>query len=122
MTFTLCAVPAGADRVFLLGEREHFLLRGKLYAAMAPLLDGRRTVDEVIAALEGQASAAEVHYALMRLDERGYLDRDDEARAPGAACAVEAMGGEDAAMVVSLQTSRDGYPGSEMGAVALLRQ
>ena len=29
---------------------------------------------------------------------------------------------EDAAMVVSLQTSRDGYPGSEMGAVALLRQ
>jgi imidazolonepropionase-like amidohydrolase len=29
---------------------------------------------------------------------------------------------EDAAMVASLQTSRDGYPGSEMGAMALLRQ
>jgi ribosomal protein S12 methylthiotransferase accessory factor len=34
----------GDDRVFLIGERQRFLLEGEIYAQIAEALDGRRTV------------------------------------------------------------------------------
>ncbi len=67
--------PVEADGVCLLSEREHVVLQGRIYAEMAPLLDGTRSVADLIADLDGRVSPAEVHYALGRLERAGYLTR-----------------------------------------------
>jgi oxazoline/thiazoline synthase len=59
--------------VFLVSERRHFLLRGKAYGELVPLLDGQRTPEELIDLLEGRISAPEVHYALELLAQKGYV-------------------------------------------------
>jgi len=65
--------PFDGERVFLISERERFMLQGRSYALLAPLIDGRRKVLELIQALAGRLSGPEVYYALMILEERGYL-------------------------------------------------
>jgi bacteriocin biosynthesis cyclodehydratase domain-containing protein len=59
--------------VFLISERRHFVLRGKAYRELVPLLDGRRTEDELVGQLEGKVPAAEVIYALGLLARKGYV-------------------------------------------------
>src|SRR5690349_14960152 len=59
--------------VFLVSEHRHFLLRGNAYRELIPLLDGTRTPEELIALLEGKASAPEVYYALELLEQKGYI-------------------------------------------------
>lgn len=61
------------DAVFLIAETESYLLKGHLYALVAPLIDGRRTALEIVNQLTGQASMAEVYYALMQLEQKGYI-------------------------------------------------
>ncbi|MBE9128876.1 MULTISPECIES: TOMM precursor leader peptide-binding protein [unclassified Coleofasciculus] len=65
--------------VFLLSENDYFLLSGHLYEQVAPLIDGQHTVDDIIERLQGQASAAEVYYALMVMEQNGYIiEANDE--------------------------------------------
>ncbi|WP_437639181.1 TOMM precursor leader peptide-binding protein [Sorangium sp. So ce854] len=82
--------PADEETVFLLGERERFMLRGRIYRLLGPLLDGRRTEAELVTALSDEASAAEVLHALGRLEERGYLA--EPAPAPQSAGFWQAIG------------------------------
>ncbi|WP_437893379.1 hypothetical protein [Sorangium sp. So ce124] len=51
-------VELGGDKetVFLIGERERTMLRGRVYLLLRPLLDGRRTAGELVAALDGEVS------------------------------------------------------------------
>ncbi|RKH11244.1 adenylation/heterocyclization protein [Corallococcus sp. CA047B] len=65
-------------RVFLVGERAQFLLEGSPHARVVPLLDGQRTVAQIITALEGQVSAPEVLYVLSLLEERGHVETADD--------------------------------------------
>lgn len=44
------------NRAFLLGEREQFLLTGRIQLRVAPLLDGHRSVRDIVTALEGEVS------------------------------------------------------------------
>ncbi|WP_437973050.1 hypothetical protein WMF11_29205 [Sorangium sp. So ce295] len=37
------------ETVFLIGERERTMLRGRVVHLLGPLLDGRRTADELVA-------------------------------------------------------------------------
>jgi ribosomal protein S12 methylthiotransferase accessory factor len=60
------------EGVFLLSDSRQALLRGRLYELVAPWLDGR-TADELCDRLRGQASPAEVYYALTQLERKGYL-------------------------------------------------
>ena len=62
----------GPEGVFLLSEQGHFVLKGELYCAMAPLLDGLHTADEIVDALADEGSAAEVYYALSLMESKGY--------------------------------------------------
>ncbi len=108
---------AGDGEVFLVGEHQRFLLAGRLHGLVAPLVDGRRTEQEIVAALEGKASPLEVLCELAMLEEKGYVAEavpglSSEAAAfwdalgAGAACAAERLaatpvsvlssGGEDA--------------------------
>jgi oxazoline/thiazoline synthase len=54
-----------SEGAILLSERGQFLLRGNIYLHLAPLLDGRHTLDEIVDHLKHKgSSAAEVFYAL----------------------------------------------------------
>src|SRR5262249_13434183 len=70
------------DVVYLLSERGHAALSGRLYASLAPLLDGHRTVGQIAAALRDEASGAEVYYALMQLERKGYVGESAVGVAP----------------------------------------
>jgi ribosomal protein S12 methylthiotransferase accessory factor len=64
---------AGDTSVFLIGEHEHFMLEGRVYALVAPLIDGRRTERQIIEELAHKASEPEVFYSLFTLERHGYL-------------------------------------------------
>jgi bacteriocin biosynthesis cyclodehydratase domain-containing protein len=70
------------EGVFLLSERGHFVLKGPLYCRLAPLFDGRRSTEDIVDALAGKASPAEVYYAVARLKEKGYEVEVDHAISP----------------------------------------
>ncbi len=61
------------NEVALLSEYERFALRGEEIAALAPLIDGSRTADEIVEELEESLDAARVYYVLDTLMERGHV-------------------------------------------------
>lgn len=58
---------------FLIGERERHILRGRVFVALLPLLDGQRSLDAVLAELDGVVSQQEIWFALDRLQRDGLL-------------------------------------------------
>jgi ribosomal protein S12 methylthiotransferase accessory factor len=72
------------EGVFLLSDSRQTLLRGRLYELVAPWLDGR-TADDLCDRLRGQASPAEVYYALTQLERKDYLCEDSGALPAGQA-------------------------------------
>lgn len=68
------------DTVFLATERGHRVLEGRLYAMLAPHLDGRTTIQEIVKRLDGRLTRLEVEYGLSELDKAGLLagSRDNE--------------------------------------------
>ncbi len=54
----------------LIGERAA-VLRGAVYEALVPLIDGTRTTPDLVVAVA--APPAEVHYAVQRMRRRGYV-------------------------------------------------
>ncbi|MCC6559177.1 MAG: TOMM precursor leader peptide-binding protein [Polyangiaceae bacterium] len=59
--------------IFLMSERGQFVLRGAAYMHLAPFLDGRHTLEDLVAATDGRVSAPEVHYAVELLRRKGYV-------------------------------------------------
>jgi ribosomal protein S12 methylthiotransferase accessory factor len=72
------------EGVFVLSDSKQSLLRGRLYELVAPWLDGRAT-NEVCDRLRGEASPAEVYYALAQLERKGYLCEEEGALPAGQA-------------------------------------
>ncbi|MGK3989565.1 TOMM precursor leader peptide-binding protein [Sorangium sp. So ce136] len=62
-----------AGVVFLIGERERFVLSGARTAEVAMLVDGHRTVDDILRAARSRLSEPEALYTLSQLATRGYL-------------------------------------------------
>ncbi|HEY9708243.1 MAG TPA: TOMM precursor leader peptide-binding protein, partial [Oculatellaceae cyanobacterium] len=71
--------------VFLLSEKGHFVLNGRLYVFLAPLLNGCYSVDKIVEKLQGKASATEINYALTLLERKGYITENDDTLQPQAA-------------------------------------
>ncbi len=63
----------GDDEVVLLSETERIVLRGRVYAAMAPLIDGHRSAEDVVAGIGDAFAPALAHYALIRLRQAGSV-------------------------------------------------
>jgi ribosomal protein S12 methylthiotransferase accessory factor len=61
------------EGAFLIGEGDNHLLAGALYCALAPLLDGSATTEEIVDRLADEADPAEIYYALGVLEDRGLL-------------------------------------------------
>ena len=102
----LRAEVAGDELVFLIGDDTHVLLRGRPYALLAPVLDGRRTVEQVLAALAGVASPPEIYYALRTLEERGHVAEVTPALAADAAGFWHALGSDTGAVAERLGRAR----------------
>lgn len=66
-------IDSGEGVVYLLSETGHYALSGRLYPALAPLLNGTRSPDNIAASLRGRFSALEIYHALETLAARGYL-------------------------------------------------
>ncbi len=63
----------GEAQTLLVSESFNTLLHGELYRTLLPLLDGRRSCDAIVAAVEGTHSAVEVLAAVASLSARGYV-------------------------------------------------
>lgn len=69
----LRAYPSPGEGVFLFSEGRNVFLGDPALAEMAPLLDGSRTDEEVIDALEGRVEPAHVYVRLLELRAQGRL-------------------------------------------------
>ncbi|MCY4599377.1 MAG: TOMM precursor leader peptide-binding protein [Acidobacteria bacterium] len=63
----------GGARTLIVSESFNTLLHGELHAALVPLLDGRRPLDAIVAALAGAHAADDVRAAIVALSARGYV-------------------------------------------------
>jgi ribosomal protein S12 methylthiotransferase accessory factor len=93
------------DGVLLDGGGERVRLRGRLYFDLARLIDGRRTVDRLLQALARRHSAAEVHYALDRLEALGFLMESEPEVPAGLAAHWHALGVSGRAARAALKAS-----------------
>ena len=73
----------GEQQTLLVSESFNTLLHGKLHSDLLPLLDGRRSLEEIAAAVEGDHAVTDVAAAIHSLSAKGYvvsadhhLDRD----------------------------------------------
>src|SRR5271166_4468147 len=80
------------EGIYLLSESEQRLLRGRLYELVAPLIDGCRTAADIVDHLQDQVSADDVNYALLKLEQTGYLAEGD-GRLPAGEAALWAIQG-----------------------------
>ena len=77
--------PIEGDGLAMISERSQWLLRDRAAVATLRLIDGQRSSEEIATLLAGQAPAAEVYFALGRLENAGYLVEADDAAADGVA-------------------------------------
>ncbi len=68
--------------VFLLSESDYYILTGELYEKLVLLINGDRSVDEIVAILGEGVSVAEIYYALMLMEQKGYIGENTEAISP----------------------------------------
>jgi len=79
-------VKVGSEDVFLLSERGSLELRNSLYKLLAPLINGHRTVDEIVEEILPQllpeakatiddliGAGVKAHYALVQMGQQGYI-------------------------------------------------
>jgi oxazoline/thiazoline synthase len=60
--------------VYLLSEHESYVLTGRLYCAIVPLLNGQYTVNEIYHRLSEMVSREHIDHVIDRLDRLGYLN------------------------------------------------
>lgn len=61
------------EGIVLTSELHTTLLQGRLFEKVIPLLDGRRSADDLIDQLQGQVEPPEVYYVLAQLERRKLL-------------------------------------------------
>ena len=82
----------GRGSVLLVSESFNTLLHGKLYGDLLPLLDGRRSEDKIVAALEGAHAPTDVLAALAAFAAKGYLVSADHGMDLGPAAYWSSLG------------------------------
>jgi oxazoline/thiazoline synthase len=81
-----------AEQVFLLAEDRYSVLEGSVYARLAPHLNGRHTIAELAALLNGHVSFPELLYTVKKLEARGYVVEGDTSVAPAQAAFWQQLG------------------------------
>lgn len=93
------------DLVFLQSETDYHVLEGRLYALLAPLVNGRHTVAGMADRLEGKLTILDVDYGLSVLRKKGYLAGDGDS-APDALAAFRNVLGAGADLRRGLKAAR----------------
>jgi ribosomal protein S12 methylthiotransferase accessory factor len=73
------------ENVLLLSEDTVRALHGTAYEKVFPLIDGRRSIDEIVDALTHELDAAAAYYVLHELESKGYHNMANST-SPGPAC------------------------------------
>ena len=84
--------PIEDGQVLLVSETFNTLLRGPIHSALLPLLDGRRSHRDIVAALAPAHSARDVRTAIAALASRGYVVSGDFAMERGRAAYWSSLG------------------------------
>jgi ribosomal protein S12 methylthiotransferase accessory factor len=71
-----------------------------------PLIDGHHTVDEIVAQLQEQVSAAELYYMLMLMEQKGYIVENDDNLSPAIAAFWDTLNIEPSTAIRRLQTTQ----------------
>jgi ribosomal protein S12 methylthiotransferase accessory factor len=66
------------EGIFLLSEHGHFVLTGHLNDMVVPLIDGRRTADQIVDEINHGAKIEELYYALAMLEKNGHIVEADD--------------------------------------------
>ena len=103
----------GDEQVLLVSETFNTLLRGQLLRDLLPLLDGRRSQQDIAAALAVAHAASDVRLAITSLASRGYVVSADHALAPGRAAYWSALGASPRCAEQRLQASPVAITGDE---------
>ena len=64
------------EKVYLFSENENFILKGRLYTSIAPLMNGEKSCHEIADMLSENFSPAEVYYAFEIMEKKGYITED----------------------------------------------
>jgi ribosomal protein S12 methylthiotransferase accessory factor len=96
------------ERVVLRSEDGSRVLEGRLCRLVVPLIDGRRSADEIAAKLEGEARPEEVYYTLLRLEQMGLLRPAGERLDSAPAAFWESLGVSESQAADKLRTARIG--------------
>ena len=100
-------------QVVLVSETFNTLLRGRIHCNLLPLLDGRRSRRDIVAALAGEHSAFDVGAALASLASRGYLVSADYGMERDAAAFWSALGASPRWAEQRLRTARVAISGDD---------
>lgn len=93
--------------LFLASARGQFLVPGELAVRLAPLLDGRHSIDDILAATAGGVEPWELFRALDFLRQRGYVtDARESLLPPGQSAYWQALGLEPAMVARHLASAR----------------
>ncbi len=103
----------GDGQTLLVSETFNTLLHGQLYADLLPLLDGCRTQDHIIEALDGVHPATEIRTALAGMHTKGYLISGDYTMEPGKAAFWSSLGAPPAVVEERLAAARVALHGDE---------
>ena len=98
--------PVDPEGIFLLAENQYFRLSGQLYQQLVPLINGQHTSDDLVDLMQEHASAAEVYYALMLMEQQGYLIESKEQLPPNLAAFCDTLNVEAQQATHRLQTTK----------------
>jgi ribosomal protein S12 methylthiotransferase accessory factor len=94
------------EGVLILSEEAAKALHGAAYEKIVPLIDGRRSTDEIVDALAGQVDAVRVYYVLNDMESKGYLTEATPDIAASVAAFWHGAGIEPAAALAALRDKR----------------
>ena len=101
----LRVVPVPGEGILLLSENATFALRGREYEQVVPLIDGRRSADEIVGALAGAVEPAMAWFILMRLEKAGHIAEHAPDTDPSAAAFWLAHGIEPSAAAAAFSSA-----------------
>ncbi len=94
------------EGVLVLSEDVTSVLYGAAYEKIAPLVDGVRSTDDIVDALNGQVDAATVYYAIGQLAHKGHLAEASATAEPAVAAFWHAQGVSPDEAVAALRRSK----------------